>query len=192
MIGTVCYIADLATENYINEFKIEASEVFHVGVSGGNVPRHISLGMPYQVEDWKSYVSFVEDFAKTLSPVEVTIESMSTTCFPRPDTGAFLVCFTECFGLDEIRARLTREIKDKLGIEIKDNLIGKRNIALGCGSAPIEPYQQYVASVDPSRYMGKTLRFDKIGIFYYPSENWDPATYTCYRRIELNRNFNKR
>ena len=50
MIGTLCFIADFDTENYLNEFKLEASEKYHVGVTGGNVPRHISLGMPYEMK----------------------------------------------------------------------------------------------------------------------------------------------
>jgi len=185
MIGTVCFIASLETENLLNEFKIEASERFHVGVAGGNVPRHISLGMPYEVPDWKGYVHFVEEFARELHPVEVEVESMATACFPRPDTGAFLLKFKEDFGLDGIRQRLTDHLKSELGVTVSDNLIGKRLIALGCGTAGVEQYRAYVDSLDPSRYKGLRLRFDKIGIFYYPSANWDPSTYTCYRRIKL-------
>ena len=185
MIGTICYIADFDTENCLNEFKLQASENFHVGVTGGNVPRHISLGMPYEVPDWNAYVSFAEKFARTLKPVTVSVEGMLTACFPRPDTGAFLLKFKEDFGLDSIRQRLASSIKDELGVVIGDSLIGKRFIALGCGTAGVEAYKAYVDSLDPSSYVGKSLRFDKIGIFYYPSANWDPATYMCYRKIRL-------
>lgn len=185
MIGTLCFIADFDTENYLNEFKLEASEKYHVGVTGGNVPRHISLGMPYEVPDWKRYLEFACDFAKTLSPVTVRIASMATASFPTPDVGAFVLKFEEDFGLDSIRARLTDSIRKELGITITDNLIGKRLVALGCGTAPVENYRQYVASLDPERYVGKTIRFDQLGVFYYPSANWDPATYMCYRKIRL-------
>ncbi|MCF0238481.1 MAG: hypothetical protein HUK24_07755 [Sphaerochaetaceae bacterium] len=185
MIGTICFIADFDTENFLNEFKVEASEKFHVGVTGGNVPRHISLGMPYHVPDWDAYISYAEKFAKTLKPVTVTMDKMLTACFPRPDLGAFVVSFKEDFGLDEIRKKLTENLKKELNIEVKDNLIGKRNIALGCGTKSIDAYNEYVKSVDPARYKGKSIRFDQIGVFYYPSENWDPSTYICYRRIKL-------
>ena len=185
MIGTICFIADFDTENYLNEFKMEASEKFHVGVTGGNVPRHISLGMPYDVPDWKRYVEFATEFAKTLHPVTARIIGMVTASFPTPDVGAFVLKFEEDFGLDSIRARLTETIRKKLGVEIQDNLIGKRLVALGCGTASVDNYKAYVASLDPSRYVGKTIRFDQLGIFYYPSANWDPATYMCYRRIKL-------
>ena len=185
MIGTLCFIADFDTENYLNEFNLEASEKFHVGVSGGNVPRHISLGMPYDVPDWNKYIEFAYAFAKTLKPVTVRIAGIATASFPTPDVGAFVLKFDEDFGLDFIRARLTDSIRKELGISITDNLIGKRLVALGCGIAPVENYREYVASLEPERYIGKTLRFDQLGVFYYPSANWDPATYMCYRKIRL-------
>ena len=185
MIGTLCFIADFDTENFLNEFKMEASEKYRVGVTGGNVPRHISLGMPYDVPDWNRYVEFAYDFARTLRPVTARITGMVTASFPTPDVGAFVLKFEEDFGLDSIRAGLTETIREKLGIEIKDNLIGKRLVALGCGTAPVENYRRYVESLDPAEYVGKTIRFDQLGIFYYPSANWDPATYMCYRKIML-------
>ena len=185
MIGTVCYIADFDTENYLNDFKVEASELFHVGVTGGNIPRHISLGMPYDVPDWKAYVDYITKYSEHLSPVVVKAEEMLTASFPTPDTGAFVMRFSENFGLDDIRLDLREKLKRNLGITIEDSLIGKRMIALGCGTTGIEPYNHYVASVDPLRYRGRNLRFDQIGIFYYPSRNWDPSTYICYRKIKL-------
>ena len=131
------------------------------------------------------YVKFAESFSKTLHPVSVSIVDMVTACFPRPDTGGFFLRFKEDFGLDSIRRTLADTIKDKLGVVIGDSLIGKRVVALGCGTAGIEAYNGYVASLDPSTYVGKVLRFDQIGVFYYPEANWDPSRYMCYRRIRL-------
>ena len=130
MIGTLCFIADFDTENILNDFKIEASEHFHVGVKGGNIPRHISLGMPYEVSDWPRFVQYAETFAKTLNPIIVETTNMSAVSFPTPDTGAFVLSFKEDFGLDKIRENLRIDIKSKLNITIEDSLIGKRNIAL--------------------------------------------------------------
>lgn len=185
MIGTICFIADFDTENTLNDFKVEASENFHVGVRGGNAPRHISLGMPYDVPDWKAYITYAEELAKTLHPVTVQAEDMGAVPFPTPETGLFYLKFKEDFGLDNIRTNLKKDIKEQLDITIEDNLVGKRVIALGCGTASLDAYKAYVASVDKKRYQGLKLRFDQIGVFYYPERNWDPSTYICYRRIRL-------
>lgn len=186
MIGTLCFIADINTENKLNEFKMEASELYHVGVKGGNIPRHISLGMPYEVPDWQAYIHYAEIFAKQLKPVSVEVTGMKSVSFPTPDTGAFVLSFKEDFGLDSIRMMLRNDIKEKLNIVIEDSLIGKRNIALGCGTKSIDAYTEYVKSVSKDRYLGLRLVFNKLGVFYYPTKNWDPSTYICYRQIRLN------
>ena len=165
---------------------VEASEKEHVGVAAGNLPRHISLGLPYEVKDWNSYVEFASKLASKLHPVNVRLKDMG--CAPIGDvTGNYCFHFEEDFGLDQLRLDTVHALNGELGLDVpeKDGVTGSRNITLGFGTAPFANYKKYVDEVDRSRFVGKVLNFDQLGIFYYDSDKITATSFICCKRFKL-------
>lgn len=186
MRATLCYLADFDAENFCRDFMVEASEKEHVGVAAGNLPRHISLGLPYEVTDWNAYLGFAERLAEKLHPVSVKLTDMA--CAPIGDvTGNYCFRFEEQFGLDALRLDTVHGLNKELGLSVpeKDGVTGSKNITLGFGTAPFSSYKKYVDEVDKSRFVGKDLTFDQLGIFYYDSDKITATSFICCRRFKL-------
>ena len=187
MYATLCYLSDFDGENFCREFMVEASEKERVGVAAGNLPRHISLGLPYEVKDWNAYVSFAEKLAQKLHPVNVTLTGMGSKPIGET-TGNYYFEFKESFGLDQLRLDTVHSLNSELGLSVpeKDGVTGSRNITLGFGTAPFANYKKYVEEVDKERFVGKELTFDQLGIFYYDSEKITATSFICCKRFRLN------
>ena len=187
MKATLCLLADFDAENFCRDFMVEASERSHVGVAAGNLPRHISLGFPYDVTDWESYLEYAKSLAKWIKPVSVKLTDM--VCSPIFDvTGSYFFKFDEKFGLDELRRKVSKDLNSKLGVDVSssEKVFGQRNITLGFGSAPFSNYEEYVGFVDKNRFVGKELGFDQLGVFYYDSDKITATSFICCRRFRLN------
>lgn len=186
MWATLCLLGDFDAENFCREFMTEASIKEDVGVAAANLPRHISLGLPYEVKDWDAYVRFADELATKLHPVTVRLTEMG--CIPIGDvSGNYHFKFVEGFGLDQLRLDTVHALNSKLGLSVpeKDGVTGQRNITLGFGKAPFANYQKYVGEVDSSRFEGKELTFDQLGIFYYDSDKITPTSFFCCKRYRL-------
>lgn len=166
---------------------VEASEKNHVGVAAGNLPRHISMGLPYEVKDWEKYLAYAEKLARKLHPVTVRLTD-AVSAPVAGVTGSYFFRFEEAFGLDELRSNVKSDLVSELGLEIpeKDGVTGQRNITLGFGTAPYENYKYYVDSLDRTRFVGKELIFNQLGVFYYDSEKITATSFICCRRYKLN------
>ena len=186
MRATLCLLADFDAENFCRDFMVEASERNHLGGAAGNLPRHISLGLPYDVGNWEAYLDFAEKLSWRLSPVDVRLTGIR--CAPIGETtGNYSFSFEEDFGLDQLRLDTVRGLNAQLGLSVpeKDGITGSRSITLGFGTAPFESYEDYVGYVDPLRYSGVVLRFDQLGVFYYDSEKITATSFICCRRYWL-------
>ena len=186
MRATLCLLADFDAENFCRDFMVEASEKNHLGVAAGNLPRHISLGLPYEVKDWEAYLDYAEELAGRIAPVHAELSGM--TCAPIGDeTGNFSFRFNEDFGLDDLRLSVVRELNSRLGLSVpeKDGITGSKSITMGFGTAPFSSYKDYVEHVDQSRFVGVKLKFDQLGVFYYDSEKITATSFICCRRYWL-------
>ena len=187
MYATLCYLSDFDGENFCRDFMVEGSEKEHLGVAAGNLPRHISLGLPYEVKDWDAYLKFAEKLASKLHPVTVKLTDMG--CAPIGDvTGNYSFKFEENFGLDQLRLDTVHALNSELGLSVpeKDGVTGSRGITLGFGTAPFASYKKYVDEVDRARFVGKEITFDQLGVFYYDSAKITATSFICCRRFKLN------
>lgn len=186
MRATLCLLADFDAENYCRDFMVEASELKHVGVAAGNLPRHISLGFPYEVQKWDEYLEYAKTLSLELRPVIISLVDMTSAPIGE-STGSFFFKFDESFGLDELRNKVALDLNSKLGVDIHEvgRIVGQRNITLGFGTAPFQNYKSYVESVNKERFAGKQLCFDQLGVFYYDSEKITATSFMCCRRYKL-------
>lgn len=185
--GTLCLLADFDSENYIRSIMLKGAMEGGLGVQAASLPRHISLGMPYEVPDWEKYEEFASDLSKKLKPVSVTLCDMGCGKLGER-AGSWFLKFCEDFGLDEIREETKKELFDSLKILPieKDNVKGQKNITLGFGKASYESYETYVNSFDKSLFIGHECKFTELGIFYYDEPTISASTFFCAQRFKLN------
>ncbi len=184
--GTLVYTASLEAENFCRTFMLDGAMRGGLGVAAASLPRHISLGMPYEVEDFDAYLAFAERYAKTLRPIEATLTDMA--CAPLGDsTGNYCFQFETEAELDALRLRTVGTLREELGLEVpgKDGVTGSRNVTLGFGKAPYQAYRSYVDGVDRSAFRNKRLVFDGLGVFYYDEAAISASSFFCCKYISL-------
>lgn len=165
--GTLVYTASREAENFCRGFMLDGAMRGGLGVAAASLPRHISLGMPYEVSDFDAYLAFAERYAKTLQPVEVILTDM--VCAPLGTvTGNYCFRFETKADLDALRLQTVGALREELGLEIpdKDGVTGSRNITLGFGKAPYQAYKDYVDHADKAAFRQRRLTFDGLGVFY--------------------------
>lgn len=184
--GTLVYLANRDAENFCRSFMLEGAMEGGLGVAAASLPRHISLGMPYEVEDFQGYMDFAEEYAKEFSPITVRLTDMG--CAPLGTaTGNYCFRFETEADLDAERMRTVKVLREKLHLNVpeKDGVTGSRNITLGFGTAPYSAYEAFVEGADRSRFAGKELVFDELGVFYYDAPTISASTFCCVKRIPL-------
>lgn len=184
--GTLCLLADLEGENFCRSIMLDGAMNGGVGVAAGSLPRHISLGLPYEIKDWDAYLAFAERLASELNPVSVVVTDIA--CAPIGTvTGNYCLKFEEEFGLEKIREDSKQALRDELGLDIpeKDGVTGSKNITLGFGTAPFENYKQYVEGIKKEEIVGKTIKFTELGVFYYDQPTISASTFFCCKRFVL-------
>lgn len=184
--GTLVYTAGLEAENFCRGFMLDGAMRGGLGVAAASLPRHISLGMPYEVGDFDAYLAFAERYAKTLRPVEVVLTDMA--CAPLGDaTGNYCFRFETEADLDALRLRTVETVREELGLEVseKDGVTGSRNITLGFGKAPYQAYKDYADGADRTAFRGRKLVFDGLGVFYYDEAAISASSFFCCKYIPL-------
>ena len=117
--GTLCLLADFDAENYIRDIMRRGAVEGGVGVAAAGLPRHISLGMPYEVKDWAAYEKFAEKLAKELKPVTVRLCDIVAGKISE-QFGSYFLKFEESFGLDDLRVQVRSKLISELGLEIPE------------------------------------------------------------------------
>lgn len=184
--GTLVLMADMAGENFCRKVMLSGAMDGGLGVAAAGLPRHISLGMPYEVKDYEEYLAFAEDYAAQLHPVEVTLNGMKAGPLGTA-TGNYCFTFDTDADIEAMRAQTRSLLRSRLSLEVpeKDGVTGSRNITLGFGKAPYEAYQAFVAGVDPASYQGVKLTFDELGVFYYDEAHIAADNFCVVKRIKL-------
>ena len=185
--GTLVFMADRESENFCRSFMLDGAMNGGVGVAAAGLPRHISLGLPYPVKDYDAYLAFAGHFAAQLHPIEVRLTDMACAPVAGGKSGNYAFRFETAEDIDALRLLTVRTLRSELGLDVpeKDGVTGSRNITLGFGKAPYETYKAYVDGVDCAVFVGKTLRFDELGVFYYDEDTIGPNNFFCCKRIPL-------
>jgi len=184
--GTLVFTANVAAENFCRKFMLDGAMKGGLGVAAASLPRHISLGMPYEIKDYDAYLAFAEEYAKGLKPIEIKLTDMA--CAAMGDvTGNYCFKFETGEDLDALRVKTRAALMERLGLEIpeKDGVTGSRNITLGFGTAPFAAYKAYVEGADRAAFVGRTLTFDSLGVFYYDAPTISASTFFCCKYIPL-------
>lgn len=184
--GTLVLMADLEGENFCRKIMLSGAMNGGLGVAAAGLPRHISLGMPYDIKDYEAYLAFAEEYAARLHPVEITLNGIKANPLG-PTTGNYCFTFDTDIDLEALRANTRSLLRSKLGLDVpeKDGVTGSRNITLGFGKAPFAAYQAFVASVDPAVFKGVKLTFDELGVFYYDEATIAADNFCVVKRIKL-------
>ena len=184
--GTLVFMTDRNGENFCRAIMLDGALNGGLGVAAASLPRHISLGLPYDVPDFDAYQQFAEKLAARLHPIEARLNGMNANPIGNV-TGNYCLTFETAEDIDALRLSTVYALREELGLEVpeKDGVTGSRNITLGFGKAPFDTYRAYVEGVDPEAYVGKTLRFDELGVFYYDEASIEPNNFFCCKRIPL-------
>ena len=184
--GTLVLMADLEGENFCRKVMLSGAMDGGLGVAAAGVPRHISLGMPYEVKDYEAYLAFAEEYAAQLHPVEITLNGIKANPLGSM-TGNYCFTFDTNINLEKLRAKTRNQLRSRLDLEVPeaDGVTGSRNITLGFGKASFDAYQAFVASVDPATFQGVKMNFDELGVFYYDEATIAADNFCVVKRIKL-------
>ena len=184
--GTLVFLADRDGENFCRYTMLEGALHGGLGVAAAGLPRHISLGLPYDVPDFDAYLRFAEKLAARLHPIEVRLNGMKANPIGSA-TGNYCFTFETQEDVDALRSMTVRALRGELGLDVpeKDGVTGTRNITLGFGKAPFDAYKAFVDGAGQAAFMGKTLRFDELGVFYYDEATIGANNFFCCKRIPL-------
>ena len=183
--GTFVLMADHDSENFCRRVMLDGAMNGGLGVAAAGLPRHISLGLPYPVKD--AYLAFAERLAAQMHAIEVRLADMRCAPVANGASGNYAFRFETLEDIDALRLFTVRALRGGLGLDVpeKDRITGSRSITLGFGKAPFEAYKAYVESADRAAFVGKVLRFDALGVFYYDEDTIGPNNFFCCKRIPL-------
>lgn len=184
--GTLVLMANLEGENFCRKIMLDGAMKGGLGVAAAGLPRHISLGMPYEVKDYDAYMAFAEEYAAQLHPVEITLSGIKAGPLGTA-TGNYCFTFDTEADVEALRAQTRELLRSKLDLEVpeKDGVTGSRNITLGFGKAPFDSYKAFVEGVDSAVYQGVKLTFDELGVFYYDEPHIAADNFCVVKRIKL-------
>lgn len=184
--GTLVFMADMEGENFCRKIMLDGAMRGGLGVAAAGLPRHISLGMPYEVADYDAYLDFAEKYAAKLHPIQVTVNGMNAGRIGNV-TGNYCLTFDTDADLEELRKQTREALRSELDLAVPetDGVTGTRNITLGFGKAPFDAYKAYVDNVDPAGYQNVTLTFDELGVFYYDEPNIAADNFCVVKRVKL-------
>lgn len=184
--GTLVLMADIAGENFCRKIMLAGAMEGGLGVAAAGLPRHISLGMPYEVKNYGAYLAFAEEYAAQLHPVEVTLNGIKAGPLGAA-TGSYCFTFDTEADIEAMRSRTRALLRSKLNLEVpeKDGVTGSRNITLGFGKAPFDAYKAFVEGVDLAAFQGVKLTFDELGVFYYDEPHIAADNFCVVKRMKL-------
>lgn len=184
--GTLVLMANLEGENFCRKVMLSGAMDGGLGVAAAGLPRHISLGMPYEIKDYDAYMAFARAYAEKLHPVEVTLNGIKAGPLGTA-TGNYCFTFETEADLEALRGQTRALLRQELGLEVpeKDGVTGSKNITLGFGKAPFEAYKAFVEGVDPAIYQGVKLIFDELGVFYYDEAHIAADNFCVVQRVKL-------
>ncbi len=184
--GTLVFMANREGENFCRKVMLSGAMDAGLGVAAAGLPRHISLGMPYEVQDFGAYFAFAEEYAAQLHPIQVTLNGMQANPLGTA-SGNYCFTFETDADIDGLRKQTRELVRKKLNLDVpeKDGVTGTRNITLGFGKAPFESYKAFVEGVDPAGYQGVTLTFNELGVFYYDQAHIAADNFCVVKRIKL-------
>lgn len=184
--GTLVFMSNLEGENFCRKVMLKGAMQGGLGVAAAGLPRHISLGMPYEVRDYDAYLQFAEEYAAKLAPIQVTLNGMKAAPLGKA-SGNYCFTFDTDADLEALRKQTRDALRDRLGLAVPetDGVTGTRNITLGFGKASFDAYKAFVESTDPATFQGTSLTFDELGVFYYDEPNIAADNFCVVRRIKL-------
>lgn len=188
MLAALVYLADLETENFCGNYTRQAAE-YGINIASGALPRHISLGTPHPVSDFAQYLRFTDAFASRLRPLHLTLNSLDAA---QARAGTREVCW---LGFHYLYSRELEGARRKtasalrllhLALPDPDPIWNTRNLTLLTGTGDLALYRNYACS-SPRTFAGKTVTFDKLGVFFYSGSAYGECPYFCCRRYPLSR-----
>ncbi len=187
MKATIAYLADASTENYGKQLMLSAHKISGTGFEAARLPLHVSLKQPFIIPGLKEMESFFDEFAKGLGPVEFVFDSLQiykSNVFGY-DSGCLSLAVRQERKLMEIQNNLFLRLEKRFGecpADHDKDYSFHMTIAIG-GTL----FQEYGRAYEEMSRLDYTKRavFDRLGLFYYDSDEIKQGTYFCYKTVEL-------
>ena len=188
MKATIVLIADNDAENYGRKLMLEAHRQGKMGFEMARLPQHVSLKQPFIIPCLERMEAFFDDFAKTLYTVEIEFEEINL--FPSNviggiESGCMSLRVKTTQQLTDAQKRLNEELTNEFGpcpAEHDNDYVFHMTFAIGGGD--FKSYQKAYEELKKGDYRRKFI-FNKLGLLYYDDDNIKPATYFCYKVVEL-------
>lgn len=184
MKATIVLIADNDAENYGRKLMLEAHRFGNTGFEMARLPQHVSLKQPFAIPSLERMEIFFDEFAKTLSPVDVEfvdIDLFRSNVLNGFESGCISLRVKDTPQLVDAQKRLNENLYRQFGpcrAEHDNDYIFHMTVAIG--GADFESYQKAYNELK-QRFTRHTFRFGKLGLFYYDDDNIAPGTYFCYK-----------
>ena len=186
MLATLCYLADLETENLCGAYTWPA-EQFGISISSGALPRHISLGTPAKVKDMDAFLQVADHIADQLHVLHPVLNGKMDA--KAVTSNGRNICWAgfhyhELPQLEDARALVSKVLHENgFGFDGNDPIFGTRNLTLLTGQGDINAFKSWASSQE--EMSEHPVCFDKLGVFFYEGETFGEGSYFCCKRYPL-------
>ena len=185
MLATLVYLADEAAENFCGKVTLDLAVRHALPVGSAALPRHISLGTVHAVKDFEHYLQLAARVAEKLEPltVELTVADTVTTPDGKNWLGFHFTMSEQLAQSRELAGTLLRQAGYCL--PDPDPIKNGQNLTLLMETIDPARFRVCVQEMPADRYIGKPLRFDHMGVFFYDADTYAASHYYCCRRFLL-------
>lgn len=186
MKATFALLADIEAHNRIRKLAWEFHQKYRTGIL--TLPPHISLKQPFGIVDLSKLEQYMEQFAGSIAPFEVTLTKLAIVpaSFQGTDYGILWIDVQETSKLRQLHNRLNDELSEQFGPVPADHDGNAYHfhMTVMLGGQPIDIYHRFYRELnDP--VIDYTFNVRELAMFVYDEPLGIDSEYLCYKILPI-------
>ena len=188
MKATLVLIANNQTSNMASKLLLDANKIGELGYEMTRLPFHVSLKQPFTINNLNDFENFFDEYSKTLKPVSIHFKELiawENSVFGY-ESGVLVLKVEKTKELSFIHQDLNSKLEEKFGTcnASFDGDAYQFHMTIAIGGKPYSEYEKVLSELKKKDLKFTTV-FNELALFYYDSDNIEPGTYYCYKRVNL-------
>lgn len=182
MRATFALLLDGTVRNFISKLALEIHQKYHIGFAGVQLPPHVSLKQPFQIDDLPAVESYFDELADRIDPFVITLPRIGG-----PDEIPILwLEVEETAILRELHTRINRELAARLPHTqaLFDGPAYHFHATVAAGGQSAQVYKALRAEFASCEVALQTLT-RSLALFYYDDDQGTPGNFFVYKVLPL-------
>ena len=188
MRATFALLADRQVHNWVRKLAWEIHQKYRTGTQHCRLPPHISLKQPFHISDLPALEAYMDAFAQSVEPFEVTLSDLhlEPIAFGDMEYGVLWLTIQETAYLRHLHLQLNDELSQRFGNTHADydGSAYQFHMTVMIGGQPIEVYRTIYSELSERSI---TMRYTvaELGLFVYDEPIGPHGEYLAYKTVPI-------